>query len=68
MINEITTLTNVSKPKEGSFVYFGTLNTVYEVIIDYDAWNTTEILESNFRFSNKIYSNGECEIYKVTNP
>jgi len=68
MLTKISTLTNVTEPKEGSFVYLGTLNTVYGVIIGQDTWNTTDILESNFGFSSKLYSSHACEIYKITNP
>jgi uncharacterized membrane protein len=69
MINDIIRLTNTSKLKEGSYIYLGTLNVIYELIIDYDVWNITEVLNSsNFRYSNKLFSNGNCEIYKVCNP
>ena len=68
LINEINRLTNVTIPKKDSFIYFGTLNTIYSLIIDYDAWNTTQVLDSNFGFSDKLYSNGECEIYKFVSP
>jgi len=68
MITNMIRLTNITEPERGSFVYLGALNTVYELIVDYSVWNTTEVLESNFGCSDKIYSNGECEIYKVINP
>lgn len=68
MINEITTLTNVTQPTKNSYLYLGTLNTVYGIVFYHFAWNTTDVLESNFKFSNMIYSNGDCQIYQVANP
>jgi len=67
MINEIDTLTNITQPEKDSLIYLGTLNTIFELVIYNGAWNTTDILESNFKFSNKIYSNGDCQIYHMAN-
>lgn len=53
-------LSNVTVFSEKSVVYLNKLNVV-ENVIDY-RWNTSDILPiSDF---NKVYSNGECEVYK----
>jgi uncharacterized membrane protein len=48
-----------------SFVYLRRLNTVNEIMVEYYApyWNTTDI-QSLIDLQNKIYSNGDCIIYK----
>ncbi|MBS7646610.1 DUF2206 domain-containing protein [Candidatus Bathyarchaeota archaeon] len=64
-IVSIMKLTNTTKPMEGSYIYFGKLNTVYGMVFAQDVWNSTDILKSNFEYSDNFYSNGECEIFWV---
>jgi len=54
-------ISNVTVFSENSVIYLDKVNVV-ENAIDY-LWNTTDILPTiDF---NKVYSNGECEIYKI---
>jgi uncharacterized membrane protein len=64
-------LSNVTEPKAGDFVYLGTLNTRYGLVVDLlvgtgGVWNTTDIQNSVLSLSNNIYSSNECEIYTFT--
>jgi uncharacterized membrane protein len=56
-------LSNVTKLSEKSNIYLSRLNVVNNVVIGIDLWNTTSILQV-FNFTNLVYSNGECVIYK----
>jgi uncharacterized membrane protein len=54
-----TTITEVN-----SLIYLGYLNTIHEIIIGYSTlWNTSDIY-SLLGTQDKIYSNGDCDIYK----
>lgn len=60
----IGTLTNVTLPRIGEFVYLGELSVVYGKVQGIDTWNTSDVLGSTPL--NLIYSNGHCEIYEGT--
>jgi uncharacterized membrane protein len=60
----LSALSNVTEPNGGDFVYLGTLNTRYGVVIGENVWNTSSILEPFSSFSNNIYSSNDCQIYK----
>jgi uncharacterized membrane protein len=61
-IGKIAVLSNVTTIFNNSITYLSRLNVVDGVIVGtYYVWNTTDFSFSND--SNKIYANGECEIY-----
>jgi len=62
--NRLSALSNVTEPNEGDFVYLGTLNTRYGVVVGENVWNTSSILEPFLPFSNNIYSSNDCQISK----
>lgn len=63
----LSALSNITETKAGDFVYLGTLNNRYGLVFGNDVWNTSDIQQSVFPLSSKIYSSNECEIYKLTN-
>ena len=66
----ITILSNTTKVEAGGLIYLGRMNVVDGIVVGKTMlWNSSEL---SFLFSDmaKIYSNGDCEIYKkvVTTP
>ena len=61
----IEVLSNVTVLSENSNVYLSRINVVNGVVAGSDLWNTTS-LSHIFGLTNKVYSNGGCEIYKNT--
>jgi uncharacterized membrane protein len=58
-VTNTTTVTEVN-----SLIYLGYLNTVHEIVVGYSTlWNTSDICPL-LDTQNKIYSNGDCAIYK----
>ena len=62
-------LTNITTVPPGGIVYLSKLNVVYEKIAKpfsgIQTWNISE-LKTHFSDMNKIYTNGECQIYSST--
>ena len=63
-LTRLVVLSNISELSTGDYVYLGTLNTRYGLVVGNYVWNTTDIQKSILSFSNEIYSSGECEIYE----
>lgn len=69
--DQIMKLSNVTTVQTNSALYLRRMNLVYGVLFMYrgnteKVWNITEI-SPVLNNMNKVYSNGECEIYKATN-
>lgn len=64
MINSTQVLSNTTKVHDNMAVYLDRVNTIHGIIVGKgEIWNTTEIQASLINDMNKIYSNGESEIY-----
>jgi uncharacterized membrane protein len=63
----LLSLTNVTQVRAGDYVYLGTLNINYKLVLGNSVWNTSSIVNSSLYSSSIIYSNGDCEVYKNTN-
>ncbi|MEM2145351.1 MAG: DUF2206 domain-containing protein [Candidatus Jordarchaeaceae archaeon] len=59
-------LSNLTQVEADASAYLGKLNTVYGKVLGIDAWNTTSIGDLVLHDLSKVYSNGDCEIYKNT--
>ncbi len=62
----ISWLSNTTKVGANDVVYLGKFNTVYGMVMERDVWNTTSIVDSILGDVSKVYSNGDCKIYKNT--
>jgi len=56
-------LSNITEVKTHEIVYLGKLNSVYEMVLGTDVWNTTSIFDYILCNISLVYSNGECELY-----
>lgn len=56
-------LSNVTVFSKNSVIYLNQPNVIEKVVLSGYMWNITD-LSSTFDFASKVYSNGECEIYK----
>lgn len=62
--SNINLLSNTTRVENGEMIYLGKLNVVHGIVVGRGIlWNSSEL---SFLFGDmaKIYSNGECEIYK----
>ena len=57
-------LSNVTTFPQNSVIYLNEPNVIEKVVFSGYMWNITD-LSSTFVFTDKVYSNGECEIYKI---
>jgi uncharacterized membrane protein len=59
----LVVISNVSQLSKDDIVYLNRVNTVDGIILGAHSWNTTSIANI-WDSSDKIYSNGDCEIFK----
>jgi uncharacterized membrane protein len=68
-LNGLIQLSNTSLPVKGDFVYLATLNTIYGVVVGFNAvYNTTSLQQSVYPSANSIYSSHNCQIYAFSGP
>ncbi|MEM1507738.1 MAG: DUF2206 domain-containing protein [Candidatus Bathyarchaeia archaeon] len=61
--NYLMVLSNVSRPAKKDIIYLNRVNVVDVIILGSRSWNTASISHI-WDYANRIYSNGECEIFK----